>query len=127
MSVELAIMSDEEMSINRLLELARAGALSGSTLPRLMRIARDEPGRASSVAVHLLGTLGPDASEAVPMLVELLQAHREDAFGRTAAKALGAIGAAARAAVPELRLARHSGNKWVRKASREAVERIEAT
>lgn len=120
-------MSDEEMSINRLLELARSGALSRSVVPRLMRIARGEPGRASSVAVHLLGTLGAEATEAVPVLVELLRAHREDAFGRTAANALGAIGAAAREAIPELRLARHSQNKWVRKASREAVERIEGT
>jgi hypothetical protein len=117
-------MCENEISIERLIEVARAGALSRSMVVQLMRVAEADRGRAASVAVHLLGTVGPDASEAIPLLVDLLRAHREDKFGRTIVRALGAIGAATETVLSELRLAKHSGNKWVRKAAREAIKRI---
>ncbi|MHB1033157.1 MAG: HEAT repeat domain-containing protein [Pirellulales bacterium] len=118
-------MNDEQTMANQLVALARSGSLSRQMVPDLLRIAREERGRASSVAVYLLGTLRAEAAEAVPFLVDLLHAHRHDAFGRTVARALGAIGPAAREAVPKLRLARRSDNKWVRKAARDALGRIE--
>ncbi|MEN6451523.1 MAG: HEAT repeat domain-containing protein [Thermoguttaceae bacterium] len=114
------------MEVSRFVEMAQSGSLSPSALPELIRIAREEGGKASSVAVHLIGTLAAEAAEAVPCLVELLRKHREDAFGRTVARTLGSIGLPAEQAAPELRLAMHSQNKRVRKAAREATRRIEA-
>jgi hypothetical protein len=120
-------MDDEQDLLSRLVALRRSGSLSRSELPDLLRLAQQEQGRTSSVAVHLIGTLGSGGVDAVALLVNLLQAHRNDAFGRTVARALGAIGPAALAAVPELRAARRSDNKRVRRAARAALEKIEST
>lgn len=120
-------MKDDEAMFDRLVALGRSGALSRSMVPVLMRIAEQGEARTSSVAVQLLGKLGGEAADDVGFLAELLRVHRSDAFGRTIARALGSIGAAAHGAIPELRLAAHSDNAWVRKEARVALKKIEAS
>jgi HEAT repeat protein len=71
----------------------------------------------------LLGRMGPEASEAVPTLLELL--HDESVQNRKlAAWTLGNIGQGVVEAVPALLVAVRDSNEGVRMMAREALEKI---
>jgi HEAT repeat protein len=67
--------------------------------------------------------MGTQAREAVPALVELLQAGAAQ-DRKLAALALGYLGQAAADAVPALRLAVRDADEGVRKMARVALDRI---
>ena len=75
--------------------------------------------------VEALGTIGPDASEAVPILTEFLSTRRVE-LQRVAVTALGKIGGDASSALPTLKdLEKNSPNETVRTLSQEAIDKIE--
>jgi HEAT repeat protein len=71
----------------------------------------------------LLGRMGPEASEAVPTLLELLQ-DASIQNRRLAAWTLGNIGQGAVEAIPALLVALRDSNDGVRKMACEALEKI---
>ena len=94
--------------------------------PRLQKLIRRLRSPDDVKRIHaglLLGRMGPEAREAVPSLLELLQ----DASVRNrklAAWTLGSIGRGAVEAVPALLVAVQDTNEEVRKMAREALEQI---
>jgi HEAT repeat protein len=80
--------------------------------------------RVRAAAALALGRIGPEAREAVPVLIPALQDESE-AVRRAAAEALGNLEAAASAAMPALRLALRDRDRGVRKEVVTAVEKIE--
>lgn len=116
--------SEEELALT-LIELAKRGPEAQGELDVLIEVATDpKQPKAASIAVHAIGQIGAEAIDTVPMLSGLLDQYREHKFGRTVAKALGAIGPAASDAIPALNRAKHSDNRCVRKAAREALGKI---
>ncbi|WP_182868791.1 HEAT repeat domain-containing protein [Rhodopirellula sp. JC639] len=76
-------------------------------------------------AAELLQEWGPDASEAVPALIEVLREHpNQYSFAPAAAVALGAMGPEASEAVDALELATTARYGDVREAATEALNRI---
>ena len=71
----------------------------------------------------LLGRMGPEAREAVPTLLELLQGASVQ-NRKLAAWTLGSIGRGAVEAVPALLVAVQDTNEGVRKMAREALDKI---
>ena len=71
----------------------------------------------------LLGRMGPEAREAVPTLLELLQ-DKNVQNRKLAAWTLGYIGQGAVEAIPSLLVAVQDTNQGVRKSAREALEKI---
>ena len=71
----------------------------------------------------LLGRMGPEAREAVPTLLELLQ-DASVQNRKLAAWTLGYIGQAAVEAIPALLVALRDSNEGVRKMACEALEKI---
>ncbi len=113
--------------------VAAAGAvwqISGEAKPTFEKAVQAAKNSHPTVweAVHVLRLLGPEAAEAVPLLVDTALAWRR-AFWRQedvmkeAIRALGAIGPAAREALPVLRELEH--NHRVREEARTAIANIE--
>jgi HEAT repeat protein len=71
----------------------------------------------------LLGRVGPEAREAVPTLLELLQ-DASVQNRKLAAWTLGSIGQGAVEAIPALLVAVQDTNQGVRQMAREALEKI---
>jgi HEAT repeat protein len=71
----------------------------------------------------LLGRMGPEAREAVPTLLELLQ-DESIQNRRLAAWTLGYIGQGAVEAIPALLVALRDSNEGVRTMAREALDKI---
>jgi HEAT repeat protein len=71
----------------------------------------------------LLGRMGPEAREAVPTLLELLQ-DESIQNRRLAAWTLGNIGQGAVEAIPALLVALRDTSEGVRKMAREALDKI---
>src|SRR5205807_10352469 len=79
--------------------LAHVEGQSKLVVPILRDELREPQTAAQHAAAQALTLLGPDAAEAVPELVQLLS-NRYPGMRALAARALGAIGRAARPAVP---------------------------
>jgi HEAT repeat protein len=71
-----------------------------------------------------LGSIGPEAADAVPGLTELLR-DGEWPVRRQAALSLGEIGPAAKAALPELNKLKKDPHKRVADAAKEATKKIQ--
>jgi HEAT repeat protein len=74
----------------------------------------------------LLGRMGPEAREAVPTLLELLQDESVQ-NRKLAAWTLGSIGQVAVEAIPALLVAVRDTDEGVRKFAREALENIRSS
>jgi HEAT repeat protein len=98
--------------------LAAQGARA---VPRVARGLENEKLR--SHAINILAKIGPDASEAVPQLIETMK-DADDATRREVQFALGAIGPAAAPAVPELSKSLDSENEEVQYSAVYALGRI---
>ena len=92
---------------------------------RLIRELQDTDSDVRSIAAVTLGEIGPEAEDAVPILIKLLQDQDEEGFVRAnAATALGKIGEGASKAVPALINALRDQDKYVRRDAAEALEKI---
>ena len=92
---------------------------------RLIRELQDTDSDVRSIAAVTLGEIGPEAEDAVPILIKLLQDQDAEGFVRAnAATALGKIGEGASKAVPALINALRDQDKYVRKDAAEALEKI---
>ena len=92
---------------------------------RLIRELQDTDSDVRSIAAVALGEIGPEAEDAVPILIKLLQDQDAEGFVRAnAATALGKIGEGASKAVPALINALRDQDKYVRKDAAEALEKI---
>ena len=92
---------------------------------RLIRELQETDSDVRSIAAVTLGEIGPEAEDAVPILIKLLQDQDAEGFVRAnAATALGKIGEGASKAVPALINALRDQDKYVRKDAAEALEKI---
>ena len=92
---------------------------------RLIRELQDTDSDVRSIAAVTLGEIGPEAEDAVPILIKLLQDQDAEGFVRAnAATALGKIGEGASKAVPALINALRDQDKYVRRDAAEALEKI---
>ena len=76
-----------------------------------------------------LGKIGPEAKDAVPVLVELLSLKRGDPWREQSLRgkamvALGKMGPAAAEAIPELRVSAEKDTPEMRKLARETLKAI---
>ena len=78
-------------------------------------------------ALYALFEIGPQAAEAVPALVRMLNQRGEDDDRGAVAAALGGIGPGARAAVPALEKLLADDDQRIRSASARALSRIDPT
>jgi HEAT repeat protein len=79
------------------------------------------PGRPGEIAVKMFAAIG---GTAVPVLIDALKSGDRIAQ-ENAAKALGQIGAGAKAAVPALMLAVQNSHPWVKAEAAKALEKID--
>jgi len=94
-------------------------------LERLIRELQDADSDVRSNAAMALGEIGPEAKDAVPTLIQLLQNEDAEGFVRAnAALALGQIGKGAEDAVPVLIQALRDQDKYVRRDAAGALEEI---
>ena len=92
---------------------------------RLIRELQDTDSDVRSIAAVTLGEIGPEAEEAVPILIKLLQDQDAEGFVRAnAATALGKIGEGASKAVPALINALEDQDEWVRASAAMALGEI---
>jgi HEAT repeat protein len=84
---------------------------------------RDAPVRA--LAAQAVGSIGPDASSAVPSLIALL-AYPDEGSRHSACIGLSGIGPRAREALPELHKALADPSASVRRVAQEAISAIES-
>ena len=92
---------------------------------RLIRELQDTDSDVRSIAAVTLGEIGPEAEDAVPILIKLLQDQDAEGFVRAnAATALGKIGEGASKAVHTLINALRDQDKYVRRDAAEALEKI---
>ena len=94
--------------------------------PRLQKLIRRLKSPHDVKRIHaglLLGRMGPEAKEAVPALLELLQ-DESIQNRRLAAWTLGSIGQGAVEAIPALRAALRDADEGVRKMACEALDKI---
>jgi len=86
--------------------LAYAEETQEQQVERLIRELQDTDSDIRSIAAVTLGEIGPEAKDAVPALIQLLQDQDAEGFVRgNAARALGEIGSGAVDAVPALKQA----------------------
>ncbi|HEX4646654.1 MAG TPA: HEAT repeat domain-containing protein, partial [Verrucomicrobiae bacterium] len=78
-------------------------------------------------AASFLGSCGPEAVNATPILAEILRKDGNNRMRAKAAMTLGQIGPAAKEAVPALRQALEDEYKNVREAAAEALKKIQPT
>ena len=76
------------------------------------------------LALQLLQALGPDAAEAIPVLIEGLDEYPSKNHRLHAMRVLGAIGPAAKPAVPALSKYLAEEDDKIRKAALDALRRI---
>jgi hypothetical protein len=117
-------MSDEQRCLNVIRALAYSGRAAASGTHTLIPFLSDP--RFAPDAAHALASIGPDAQEAVPALIEAL-----DDQVPYAATALGNIGAGAAAAIPALNQAQSNavfeGPGWFRREVEKALGRIHSS
>jgi HEAT repeat protein len=103
-------------------------------VPALMKAVKDEANRQEvrpfpvtiqETAALALGRASAGSDEAVPTLVEALEAAETEGMRRSAARALGEVGLPARPAVSRLRELLNDRDGSVREAAAEALRKIE--
>jgi HEAT repeat protein len=117
--------SDAAVALDRIVAGSPYGlpaAVTRDLVPPLIELLRGEDAGVWGPAARILGKIGPEARQAVPALIELLQ--RGDRDARDAAWALGGIGPEARAAVPALIELLQRGDRDARKDAAVALGRI---
>jgi HEAT repeat protein len=99
-------------AVRLIARLGREGEVAVPALVEVLSQQTDSPDDVEFIreAQFALGTIGPAAKDAIPVLVKALSAD-DESVAASAAYALGKIGAAARSAVPGLQ--RSEGNKSV--------------
>ena len=109
-----------------LVSIQAAERLSDANTGEVATLIRNlSTGSETIAAARRLGELGPYASEAVPILTEVLANHDNPVDLRTtAANSLGLIGPRAEAAVPELIRTLGSDNRQLRDSALVAMDRI---
>ena len=110
---------EKRVRLEAALAIAKIDPHDGSPRPVLTGAMREGDGR----TLLAIGTMGADAAWAVPTLVGLLS-HESPQVRALAARTLGRIGPAARAAQPDLEAARRDPNAAVQSAAKEALKRI---
>ena len=105
--------------------LGRIGAEEG-VIPALMRVMEDkgEYDGVRGAAIHGLMLLGPDAAEAVPALIKILDKERFSSLSSDAARALGQIGPVTPEIIPALIEALDDKYSLTREAAAEALGQI---
>ena len=92
---------------------------------RLIRELQDSDSDIRSIAAVTLGEIGPEAKDAIPALIQLLQDQDAEGFARAnAALALGQIGEGAEDAMSVLIQALRDQDKYVRRDAAGALEEI---
>ena len=92
---------------------------------RLIRELQDSDSDIRSIAAVTLGEIGPEAKDAIPALIQLLQDQDAEGFARAnAALALGQIGEGAKDAMSVLIQALRDLDKYVRRDAAGALEEI---
>ena len=92
---------------------------------RLIRELQDSDSDIRSIAAVTLGEIGPEAKDAIPALIQLLQDQDAEGFARAnAALALGQIGEGAKDAMSVLIQALRDQDKYVRRDAAGALEEI---
>ena len=92
---------------------------------RLIRELQDSDSDIRSIAAVTLGEIGPEAKDAIPALIQLLQDQDAEGFARAnAALALGQIGERAEDAMSVLIQALRDQDKYVRRDAAGALEEI---
>jgi HEAT repeat protein len=104
---DLRSAKDAKGKAAALLEVGKIGqvqkALVASAEDDVVKCLEDKEAVVRAAAAECYGMLDPDPKEAVPALLKLLTGEDEDLRVRVgAAKGLGAIGSAAKAALPDL-------------------------
>ena len=94
-------------------------------LQSLIAALKDTDARVRELAAQAIGSIGTDASAAVPALIVLL-ASSDEGSRNTACIALTAIGPRAREALPALRKALSDPSADVRRFAKEAISTIES-
>jgi HEAT repeats/Carboxypeptidase regulatory-like domain len=94
------------------------------TLASLIAALEDSDDDVRSWSAQAIGRIGPEASPAVPALIDLLKGPGE-ASRNGACIALGDIGSAARDALPALYQALQDPSKDVRKFAQQAIDKIQ--
>jgi len=122
--VRLAQDADSHVSV-RWEALSALRDIGEAGCPALAEIARSTTQGTQYKALDALAQLGTEAAAATDTLVELLQADDFRVRSR-AAFALGAIGPAARQALPALQRAARDRNPQVRQNARQAIAKIMA-
>lgn len=131
-----ALDEDEEASVrmNATLALFRMGTQARSAVPALIRATQRRANRTNlatfrftiqELAALALGKATAGTSEGVAALLEMLGSARTANKRCLVARALGEIGAPARAAEPQLRLLLADDSAEVREAAKESLRKIE--
>jgi HEAT repeat protein len=93
-------------------------------LPALMKALDDNDAYVRGWSAQAIGSIGPDAAEAVPALIAMLR-NQDVGLRNSAAIALRGIGPEAKSALPALREALSDPNEQVRRFAARAIENIE--
>lgn len=104
--------------------LAQIGGTAHTAVPALMARAEDSVVEVRRYSVDALGSIGPEASKAVPVLSDMLASDSDEQVRFDAALALAQIGPASSDAIPVLADALRDGNRYVRDNSVLALKRI---
>lgn len=104
--------------------LAQIGSPAHPAVPALMARAEDSSVEVRRYSVDALGSIGPGASEAVPVLSDMLAADSDEQVRFDSALALAQLGPASSDAIPVLADALRDGNRYVRDNSVLALKRI---
>jgi hypothetical protein len=94
-------------------------------LPSLIAALKDPDARVRELAAQAIGTIGSDATSAVPALIGLL-GNAEEGSRLSALIGLTGIGRAAHEALPAIRKALSDPSAVVRRFAQEAVSTIES-
>jgi HEAT repeat protein len=121
----IAMMADKDEAV-RFHVAGALHALREFSFPLLMEALEGEKKAPKLQAVEALARFGPDGKAAVPELVKLAKVEDRD-FQLASLRTLGDLGAAAKDALPDLRLLAHQAmDRKVKKAAKEAMLQIEA-
>jgi HEAT repeat protein len=100
------------------LTFERIGPAASAAIPVLVRMLRRREGfLGGAFALSAIEAMGPQATTALPAMIEVIEDDDSDPLLRgTAANTLGAMGAAARPAIPALEAAAKKGLKEAQRA-----------
>jgi HEAT repeat protein len=101
------------------------GPAAKSTIPELIEAAQHYSYSVQNAALIALSRMGPDAREAVPVMIALLQDENWLLIPPVAATALGNLGPVAKEAVPALQECLTAQHRGLRSAAADALKKIQ--